>query len=180
MASNVEIKCRARDFEKQMSVAAKLAGGAPEVLVQEDTFFDVESGRMKLRRSGETAELISYERPDRCGPRESVYTRRPVERPDSLMAAMRTSIGIAGVVRKTRKLFIVDGDRIHFDDVEGLGQFIEIEAVVDEGRDRERAGKAVERLMKKLGIRPSDLVACAYIDLISRERKNGGHTEDDR
>lgn len=179
MASNVEIKCRARDFERQMGIAERLSEGAPEVLIQEDTFFNVESGRMKLRRCGAAAELISYERPDRAGPRESVYTRRPVERPESLMAAMRTSIGIAGVVRKTRTLLIVAGDRIHFDDVEGLGKFIEIEAVVGAGRDRALAKRAVEKLMKKLGIGQSDLVECAYVDLILRQDRNGGDAEDD-
>ena len=57
--------------------------------------------------------------------------RGPV-RTDSL-AAMREilarALGIVGRVRKLRRLCLVDRTRIHLDDVEGLGCFVEIEAV---------------------------------------------------
>ena len=49
MPRNVEIKARARDFEKQSRLAEALAKGAVERMVQEDTFFNVPAGRLKLR-----------------------------------------------------------------------------------------------------------------------------------
>jgi hypothetical protein len=42
--------------------------------VQEDTFFTVPHGRLKLRKfSSKSAELIYYEREDGPGPKESRY-----------------------------------------------------------------------------------------------------------
>lgn len=37
------------------------------------------------------------------------------------------SLGIKGVVKKTRHLYIHEHTRIHIDDVENLGKFVEIE-----------------------------------------------------
>lgn len=180
MGSNVEIKSRASDYERQMKIAAGLTSEEPVVLVQVDTYFGAGAGRLKLRECGGEAELISYERADCPGPRESHYTREPIARPRSLAGTFTTSLGVLGVVRKTRTVFLVDGDRIHFDDVEGLGRFIEIEAIVREGRGAPRARKTLEKLMKKLGIKPADLVERSYLDLMVASDTNGGTSGDGR
>ena len=74
MGHNIEIKARARDFERQRLRAEALASGAAEHLVQEDTFFNVPAGRLKLRRLGDgSAELIQYDRDDSPGPKASRY-----------------------------------------------------------------------------------------------------------
>ncbi len=69
MAQNVEIKARSVDFAGQMEIARSLSGVEPEVIHQEDTFFNVSTGRLKLRVfSPDSGELIYYLRPDRMGP----------------------------------------------------------------------------------------------------------------
>ena len=50
MATNIEWKARTRNPEQQHDLARQLAGGAPQLLEQVDTFFQVPHRRLKLRR----------------------------------------------------------------------------------------------------------------------------------
>jgi len=74
MGRNIEIKARARNFERQTELAKALATETPTHLAQEDTFFNVPRGRLKLRKLGDgSAELIQYDREDSAEPKESRY-----------------------------------------------------------------------------------------------------------
>lgn len=48
----------------------------------------------------------------------------------SLKKVLECSLGIVGVVKKKRTLFMVERTRIHVDDVEKLGHFMELEVIV--------------------------------------------------
>src|SRR4051812_45132948 len=136
MGRNVEIKARARDFERQRSVAEQLAGAPGEDLVQEDTFFNVPSGRLKLRQvQGRPGELIHYARPDTAGPKESQYLFYPTDRPEELKPVLANALGVSGIVRKKRTLYLIGQTRVHIDRVEGLGEFVELEVILDPGQD---------------------------------------------
>ena len=77
-------------------------------------------------------------------------------------------LGVHRVVRKTRQILLVDNVRIHLDEVEGLGTFLELEAVFDgsaAGETRERAKLA--RLLGELGVADVELVAGSYEGLLS-------------
>ena len=166
---NVEIKARASDFERQLSKAAELCDAGPERILQQDTFFQCEKGRLKLRRFSESeGELIFYERPDDAGPAESRYMRSPTGDPGSLKELLARSLGTLGSVVKTRTIFLVGRSRLHFDEVEGLGRFIEIEVVLQPGEGREAGVAVARRLIDDLGISEDDLVDRAYIDLLPR------------
>jgi predicted adenylyl cyclase CyaB len=166
---NVEIKARASDFERQLSKAAELSDGRPERLLQQDTFFGCREGRLKLRRFSESeGELIFYERPDDTGPSESRYMRSPTGDPASLKELLSRSLGIVGTVVKTRTVFLAGRSRLHFDEVEGLGRFIEIEVVLQPGEGLDAGVAVARRLMDGLGISEDDLVDRAYIDLLPR------------
>jgi adenylate cyclase class IV len=63
-------------------------------------------------------------------------------------------------------LLLIEQTRVHFDRVEGLGEFMELEVVLrDEQSDAEGTDIA-NQLMDALQIRPQDLLECAYIDLL--------------
>ena len=49
MASNIEIKARVDDFESLRIRAEALSDQPLKVIPQEDTFFNTEKGRLKLR-----------------------------------------------------------------------------------------------------------------------------------
>jgi len=77
-------------------------------------------------------ELIYYERADQEGPKHSEYHLARTHDPENLKTVLSMAFGIRGVVVKSRYLFMVGQTRIHLDDVEGLGQFIELEVVLED------------------------------------------------
>ncbi|MBN1826042.1 MAG: class IV adenylate cyclase [Candidatus Eisenbacteria bacterium] len=165
MPRNVEIKARAADLEGQIRLAERFADAGPETIHQEDVFFACPEGRLKLRRFPDgRGELIYYERPDASGPKTSEYTIAPVERADPLRETLARAFGAVGVVRKVRTLFLAGRTRIHFDSVEGLGDFIELEVVLGPGEDESEGEATARELMERLRIAPEDLVEGAYID----------------
>ena len=76
---------------------------------------------------------------------------------------------------KTRRLFMVGQTRVHCDQVEGLGDFLELEVTLSEGESEERGVQIANELMEKLGVAKDDLISGAYMDLILGE-KNGEAT----
>jgi adenylate cyclase len=169
MATNVEIKARVRDPEALRARVQEVAGEACEIIEQEDTFFFTHNGRLKLRiLSPDLGQLIHYEREDERGPKSSFYLISETTDPVSLKALLAASLGVRGVVRKTRRLHMIGRTRIHLDEVDGLGSFAELEVVLDPGESEESGERIAHDLMEKLEIEKSDLVDGAYIDLIER------------
>ncbi len=169
MPSNIEIKARARDFVRIQSRAEKLSDTPVQVIPQEDIFFNVEQGRLKLRILGQDrSQLIYYTRPDQQGPKRSDYHITHSADPYNLKRVLELAYGIRGVVRKTRYLYLVGQTRVHLDDVEGLGQFMELEVVLDDGQTDAEGQGIAEDLMSVLGVERGDLIDGAYMDLLEK------------
>jgi len=167
MPTNVEIKAKVRNHARLKSLVEALALTPSQVIVQEDTFFAVPRGRLKLRKfSSNPAELIYYEREDGPGPKESRYAISRTSEPDSLKAVLQQSLGVRGIVRKQRTLYLVGQTRIHLDEVEGLGPFVELEVVLQSHQSRADGIQIARGLMAKLEIQDADLVEQAYVDLM--------------
>jgi len=169
MPENVEIKARVANPEDMKVRVAEISDGPPEKIVQEDIFFRTRSGRLKLRIfSAHSGELISYERRDSRGPKTSTYQIFPTDNPALLERLLTASLGVVGVVRKVRQLYMIDQTRIHLDEVERLGSFIELEVVLSAELTKAAGEGIAKEIMSKLSIRPCDLIDVAYIDLLSR------------
>ncbi len=102
---------------------------------QQDFFYDVPNGRLKLRQFDDNtpAELIFCQRDDRDGPKVSFsyYSRNPVTNPEAMHALLAQALNTrGGIVNKERHLYIVGRQRIHLDRVDGLGDFIELEVLL--------------------------------------------------
>jgi predicted adenylyl cyclase CyaB len=139
------------------------AGG---MLSQRDTYFHVPRGRLKLREEeGAAAHLIAYERPDLAGQRESRYRIVDVEQPDELVAALSSVLGVKVVIAKERRLFLWKGVRIHLDKVDGLGDFIELEAVAPADSNLSHEEMQVKTLRQALEIDDADVIGVSYCDL---------------
>jgi adenylate cyclase, class 2 len=135
-------------------------------LVQRDTYFEAPRGRLKLREEPDAvAQLIAYERPDLSAHKESRYRLIEVPEPAELRAALEAVLGITVVVSKARRLFVYEGVRIHVDRVDGLGDFIELEAVVADGGDPADFEQLLDDLRGSLSIRDEDLLRGSYSDL---------------
>lgn len=167
MPSNIEIKAYARNFEEIRRRAETLSGAPVEVIPQEDIFFNTEKGRLKLRLlAPNRGQLIYYTRPDQEGPKRSEYFIYETPDPENLKRVLELAYGIRGLVKKTRYLYLVGQTRVHLDDVEGLGQFMELEVVMaPEQTDAQGQGIA-EDLMSRLGVERRDLLEGAYMDLL--------------
>ena len=168
MPQNVEIKARIASPDTIHARLRALVQEPPVVLLQEDIFFHAPH-RLKLRRirpQGE-AQLIVYDRPDLPGPRTSTYTIAPVAHPDALADVLARALGIQGIVRKKRWLYLYGQTRIHVDEVEGLGSFLELEVVLEPGQPEEVGMAIARRLMEQLEIHHDALIDRAYIDLLS-------------
>jgi predicted adenylyl cyclase CyaB len=169
MALNIEVKARSIDPQRLLSRVVALKPHHLEVIQQDDTFFHCSSGRLKLRDFGNgEGELIYYERPDQAGPKTSFYVRTPTQDPEGLRKALTLALGQLGRVRKSRMLYLVGRTRIHVDDVEGLGHFVELEVVLND-EDTLASGEAQARdLMQALGIADEHLLEGAYLDLMPK------------
>jgi len=166
-ARNVEIKASVTDFARVTAALATLSPGPGVALEQEDTFFHCPRGRLKLRRlSADVGQLISYERPDQPGPETSHYALTATTEPDRLRDVLAAACGIIGVVRKRRLVRMVGRTRVHLDEVENLGRFVELEVVLDEGEPVEQGVVEAHGLMAALGIQQEQLVSHAYVDLL--------------
>ena len=171
MARNIEIKARISRVSDLIGPAAALADQGPTEILQDDTFFTCHAGRLKLRAfSNSAGELIFYQRSNQSGPKESFYVRTPTAAPDSLRDTLTLAYGAVGRVRKHRILFIAGRTRIHLDSVEDLGDFLELEVVLDDGEPPDSGTRAAHRLMQQLGITPSQLIDRAYVDLLNDAR----------
>lgn len=170
MPANIEIKARVPDFEALRERAEALSDTSCEIISQEDTFFNTQKGRLKLRvLSPELAWLIYYERPDVEGPKRSDYHLAESRDPENLKRALSLALGVRGVVRKTRYLYMVGQTRVHLDDVEDLGHFMELEVVMRDGQSDEDGQTIANDLMARLGVRAGDLLDQAYMDLIEAD-----------
>ena len=167
MARNVEIKARVSDMAALRKRVELIADSGPEFIAQDDTFFACATGRLKLRAFADgSGELIAYERPDTTGPKTSSYFITPVPDPDSLRDTLARALGLAGRVIKRRTLFIVGPTRIHLDEVEGLGDHLELEVVLRDDQCAEDGDAVARKLLAQLRIEPEHLIAGAYVDLL--------------
>ncbi|HWH94103.1 MAG TPA: cytidine deaminase [Baekduia sp.] len=178
MAPHRNVELKARDHDPERTLAAALRHGAADhgVLQQRDTYFAAREGRLKLReeRAGPgsavapTATLIAYARADEATARTSAYHLVAVPDPAALTAALEDSLGTVVVVDKFRRLLLWDGVRIHLDAVEGLGTWVELEAVAPAGADPDLADehRKVAELREVLGMVDEHVVANGYAALL--------------
>ena len=169
MPANLELKARCPDLAatrlRTKAVATAWLGPDEQV----DTYFRVSRGRLKLRESTVSgAQLIPYLRPDQAAARRSDYVVIPVTEPARTKDLLTALLEVHRVVRKLREIALYENVRIHLDRVEGLGDFIELEAVWDgdPAGDAEQRGK-LAFLREQLAIRDADLVAGSYEALLA-------------
>ena len=171
---NVELK--AHDPDPRRTLERALAAGAREqgLLRQRDTYFGVAHGRLKLREEEPGgATLIAYERPDAASERVSSYRLVAVVEPDGLRAALAAACGVTSVVVKRRRLLLWETVRIHLDEVDDLGSFVELEAVAAPGSDLRRERAQVAHLRDLLELRDDALRAGSYADALASSTPAG-------
>ncbi|MFY9512423.1 MAG: class IV adenylate cyclase [Rubrivivax sp.] len=167
MPRNIEIKARITSVDALLPRARELADTQPVLIEQDDSFFAVPQGRLKLREFADgSAELIHYQRADGTAAKASDYVRVPAPDPAALREALVRGCGLLGRVRKQRWLLLLGQTRIHIDRVEGLGEFMELEVVLHEGQSDAEGQAIADALMQRLGLADAERIAGAYMDLL--------------
>ena len=169
---NVELKARCSDLDAAEQVCRRLDAQHAGTDHQVDTYFAARDGRLKLRTSDlRPAHLIWYDRADEAGAKGCRYAIVEVDDADAVRTLLAAALGVRITVDKVRRIFLHDNVRIHLDQVEGLGAFIEFEAVMQDDAQAAAGRDQVERLRAAFGIRDGDLVARSYSDLLTDKRQ---------
>jgi len=180
MQRNIELKMLYPNPQRAHRVARELGATPHAVERQRDTYFRTRTGRLKLRQAWTQdadmstvdatqpgrGELLWYRRDDDPHPRPSDYELIPVENAERLRVTLGQALGVTVVVVKTRAVYLHENVRIHIDEVDGLGSFMEFEAIVDAACDDQTARAKVERLSAAFGVMAGDIVAVSYADLV--------------
>ena len=172
MARNIEIKAKMPDMPLLRTLVESIADVGPEIIEHEDTFFNSPNGRLKLRDFLDgTGVLIYYQRDDSTGPAESDYVLSPTDDPEALKTVLAGALGLKAVVRKRRTLYKIGQTRVHLDEVENLGPFVELEVVLSENQTSDEGITIAKELMEKLEIKQDYLEKTAYVDLLLNNNK---------
>lgn len=170
---NVEIKLAVDDAEAARAAIRAVADGPPSRLRQADTYFDAgDRALLKLRREavdgGEPrASLIAYRRTLADDPEPSDIRLVRAEDGDGLADVLAHALPVLTVVRKTRDLYFHGQTRIHLDDVEGLGAFVELEVVLEPGQSEGEGRRIADDLLRRLALTGARPQKASYRDLLS-------------
>jgi adenylate cyclase class IV len=156
---NIELKAIDPDPSASLEICRALGAEDHGTIAQRDTYFKAARGGLKLREEQPgRPHLIQFERASEPQQRESRY--RIIEVSDG--TALCEALGICRVVVKRRHLLLWQSVRIHLDEVEQLGTFIELEAVAPSDSDLTHEHRLIDELRDALGITDERLVALGY------------------
>jgi len=164
---NIEIKARCSEPDRVREILREHGADFRGVDHQIDTYFVVPAGRLKLREGNIENSLIFYDRPDQTGPKKALITMCQVPPDSGIKPVLTAAMGVRAVVDKHREIFFIDNVKFHIDRVEGLGSFVEIEAIDADGTiGQPRLQQQCERYLALLGIAPTDLIDRSYSDML--------------
>ena len=167
---NIEIKARTRNpdaIRKFLNDNGAVYKGTD---LQTDTYFKVHHGRLKLRQGKIENNLIYYERENKSGPKQSDFQLVAVQDGEALKLLLSRAIGIKVTVTKKREIWFIDNIKFHIDELEGLGNFVEIEASNKyDDLPVEVLRAQCDEYILAFGIKKDDLIKDSYSDMLESE-----------
>jgi len=167
MPTLIEIKARCSDPTKIRQILETKNADFKGIDYQIDTYFKVPHGRLKLREGNIENHLIHYFRSNQTGPKKSEVLLYKSQPESGLKTVLATAIGVLTVVDKQREIRFIDNVKFHIDVVEGLGNFVEIEAIDTDGSISEtELLKQCQHYIDLFGIEDEDLLENSYSDML--------------
>jgi adenylate cyclase, class 2 len=164
---NVEFKAKIEETERYEQKLLTLNPEFKGLDHQVDTYFNVPHGRLKLREGTIEHALIQYSRENIAGSKQSdviLYQHKP---DPALKEILTLQFGIKKIVDKKRKIYFVDNVKFHFDVVEGLGTFLEVEAIDHSGElTAEYLKSQCDHYFQFFGLRHINLMEGSYSDML--------------
>lgn len=137
---------------------------------QIDTYFNVSRGRLKLREGNIENALIQYERENISDSKLSkviLYRHNP---DPALKEILISQFGIRAIVEKRRKIYFLGNVKFHFDKVENMGTFMEVEAIdTDNSFTRNELKAQCDYFLNYFSLSTSDLLSESYSDMIMQQ-----------
>ena len=166
--NNIEIKARCADPAFIRAYLQQQQARFVGVDEQTDTYFHVPNGRLKLRQGPIENALIFYNREIKAGPKLSeVQLFQVPAQSDALKALLTKANGVKVVVKKRRAIYFIGNVKFHIDEVEGLGSFVEIEAIDTDGSlGLEKINAQCQYYVQAFQIAETDLLTHSYSDLL--------------
>lgn len=134
---------------------------------QVDTYFNVPKGRLKLREGAIENALIWYNRPNEAGSKLSsvlLYKHNPDA---ALRQVLTQANGVKVVVDKRRTIYFIENVKFHFDEVLGLGKFIEVEAIDETGElGLEKIQEQCNYYAAFFDVQPHEFMTSSYSDML--------------
>lgn len=173
---NLELKARIQkeaNTQKYFDMNTKF-----QILEQKDTYFKTTKGRLKMREQKDVATeiskayAISYERPDTEESKLSNYDFYDIGDSKMFIKVFGGALETEIIVEKVRIVYFYQNARIHFDDVKGLGSFVEIEVVINNSEEKENAETLMNYLIKLLDIKDEQRIKVGYRELLAEKNSN--------
>jgi predicted adenylyl cyclase CyaB len=169
---NIEIKARCSSFFIIRQVLESNNADFKGIDYQVDTYFKASSGRLKLREGNIENHLIHYDREDKTGPKQSNVTLFSSDPESSLKELLTKALGVLVVVDKRREIYFIDNVKFHLDEVKNLGNFVEIEAIDEDGSiGKEKLLRQCQHYLGLFRIPQTDLVSNSYSDLLLQRQQ---------
>lgn len=164
---NVEYKAELRDIALAKAICGGLHAPWVSTLQQTDTYYRVADAKLKRRECiGYEPEWIFYHRASRVQPKLSSFTIYSDAQAQQRFGS--SPLPLLCVVRKKRDLYMSRGGvRIHLDSVEGLGDFVEFEALVCPERSLAECHKQLDELKRAFAPAMGEAIASGYADLLT-------------
>lgn len=163
----IEIKAKSNNQDAIREILKSRNADFKGVDHQIDTYFRVNNGRLKLREGKIENNLIYYEREDNKGPKLSNILLFKSHPGSSLKEILTKAIGILVVVNKKREIYYIENVKFHIDKVEGLGTYVEIEAIdIDGSIGKDKLLDQCNYFMELFSISQDDLIKVSYSDLL--------------
>jgi len=164
---NIEIKAHCSNKENIRKILKEMNADFKGIDRQTDTYFIVKKGRLKLREGNIENCLIHYDREDISGPKKSAVYLFPIQKKSALKQILLNSFEILIKVEKTREIYFINNLKFHLDEVENLGDFIEIEAIGEKGKiEPEKLLAQCKEYLNLFKIKELNLIENSYSDMI--------------
>jgi predicted adenylyl cyclase CyaB len=166
---NIELKISLDSFSPIVKILQKEKAKCEAILNQIDTYYNYPKARLKIREiSNEFFEIILYRRPDKKSSKISNYevTKLGDQKTKDLIKKIFAGLfGEKVIIKKKRELWLCKNTRIHLDRVDKLGNFLELETVVNK-ISFVQAQSEHKEVIKLLHLEKYSKISKSYSDLL--------------
>jgi len=168
MSKNLELKVKVGNFEDILQNVVFLDAKKRDTLYQLDTYFLTGNKRLKMRNARDESQLIYYLRSNMEESKLSRYYLFKFTNRQAMMVEkiLRTFFNVKAVISKKRTLFIYKNTRIHLDEVDNLGNFLELETVFKKNGSQSNFYNEHQLVINALGLHKYKKIKSSYSDHI--------------